>query len=603
MQLSFDRNEPSIIWTARLAGLIVIIGAATAMMWLSWGKWPDVLVDFGRELYVPWMLGQGKVLYRDLLYFNGPLSPYWNAQWFGFFGPAISTLVWVNLALFFIMMLIIYRILSYAGSTFAVFVACLVFIFLFAFNQYDFGVGNFNYVCPYSHEATHGMVLSWMTLACLIAYTRSNRVGWLAGAGVASGLVFLTKPEFFVATSAASAMALALWIRLERPSTTRVQWSLTVFVAALIVPPIVAFVLLAMVLPWSEAGIGMLGGWWYLWDSQISSLKFYREGMGIDTPWINLGKMFMVAGEYAMVLVPAAVLAIVVQRKWTTIVLVVLEWAGVGALAWWLWRNPFWWELGRPLPLFMVIVGGWILWMLTRHPQEKYVAASILIAFSLGLMGKMLLNGRIHHYGFTLAMPAMLVMVLALLDWIPAAIKKRGGQSAIFYSAALAVLVVIVIWHVSLSKKNYSLKKFAVGRDSDAFIADIRGVPVNWAIDWLNRNAQPQDTLAVLPEGVMINYLARKPNSTPVINLMPPEILMFGEDHILQALQAAPPDYIMLVHKDTSEYGLRFFGQDYGQAIFRWILRNYYSVDLYGHPPLLDPDKPGILIAKRKERR
>jgi hypothetical protein len=65
----------------------------------TWGTWPDVLVDFGRELYVPWQLAQGKRVYTDIAYFNGPLSLYFNTLVFHVFGIGLSTLVWVNVAL------------------------------------------------------------------------------------------------------------------------------------------------------------------------------------------------------------------------------------------------------------------------------------------------------------------------------------------------------------------------------------------------------------------------------------------------------------------------------------------------------------------------
>ena len=58
-------------WWGPLCG--VAVGAA--MLAWTWGTWPDVLVDFGGELYVPWRLAEGDVLYRDVAYFTGPLSP------------------------------------------------------------------------------------------------------------------------------------------------------------------------------------------------------------------------------------------------------------------------------------------------------------------------------------------------------------------------------------------------------------------------------------------------------------------------------------------------------------------------------------------------
>src|SRR6266700_6309518 len=64
------------------AGPTLILAASLAMLVWSWGTWPDVLIDFGRELYVPWQLSAGKVLYTDVAYFNGPLSPYFNSLCF-----------------------------------------------------------------------------------------------------------------------------------------------------------------------------------------------------------------------------------------------------------------------------------------------------------------------------------------------------------------------------------------------------------------------------------------------------------------------------------------------------------------------------------------
>ena len=83
--------------TAAPAAIIALVFAALTA-W-SWRRWPDVLVDFGRELYVAWRLSEGDVLYRDVASFYGPLSPYVNALWFRVFGPGLVTLAWLNLAL------------------------------------------------------------------------------------------------------------------------------------------------------------------------------------------------------------------------------------------------------------------------------------------------------------------------------------------------------------------------------------------------------------------------------------------------------------------------------------------------------------------------
>src|SRR5262245_25450049 len=56
----------------------IVLVSAAALAW-TWRKWPDVIVDYGREIYLAWRLSRGGVLYVDAAHFSGPLSPYLNA--------------------------------------------------------------------------------------------------------------------------------------------------------------------------------------------------------------------------------------------------------------------------------------------------------------------------------------------------------------------------------------------------------------------------------------------------------------------------------------------------------------------------------------------
>ncbi len=596
--LSAPNLESTRARSALLAcGTLAVVGAAIAMLWHSWGKWPDPLIDFGRELYVPWMLSEGNLLYRDIHYFNGPLSPHLNALWFRLFGVGLSTLTWVNLALTAALVPLLYRTLRHASSQLAALVACLTFVVLFGFSQYV-GVGNYNYVSPYSHEASHGMLLSWVVLAALLTHLKAPRRRWLVVAGLAAGLVFLTKAEFFIAVAAASVTALGLWSWSEKPPRREVLISLGAFCAAVLTPPALAFALLSLGLPWTEAGIATLGSWWHLADSQLSGLSFYRQGMGMDAPMLHLERMLAVSAIFAPPLLVAAVLARRTRDPSRRLPLAILSFVTVIALAMLFWRELPWFELGRPLPLCMITAGAAMALAALRGRQHKHKSALVLIVFALAISAKMILNTRLYHYGFVLAMPSMLLLVVALLDWIPAAIRRSGGQQHVFSAAALATLVALISWHAAHSARVYEDKTAPVGQGADAFLSDSRGEALQLAADWMRENTVEGETLAVLPEGVMLNYLSRRKSSVPIVNLMPAELLMFGEDQILAELQEAPPSYIALIHKDTSEYGFRFFGQDYGQSIARWIEQEYEPVVQIGATPLKN-HQFGIVISRR----
>jgi hypothetical protein len=76
-------------------------------------------------------------------------------------------------------------------------------------------------------------------------------------------------------------------------------------------------------------------------------------------------------------------------------------------------------------------------------------------------------------------------------------------------------------------------------------------------------------------------------------------VIAVGENVMLRAFEMAPPDYILVVHKDTAEYGVPFFGADprYGQAIMEWVGRRYRTVEVIGRQPLREGGY-GIAILK-----
>ena len=86
----------------------------------------------------------------------------------------------------------------------------------------------------------------------------------------------------------------------------------------------------------------------------------------------------------------------------------------------------------------------------------------------------------------------------------------------------------------------------------------------------------------------------------PVINFMMTEMIVFGEDAIVGSLDAHPPDYVLLVDKDTSEFGVGPFGIDptYGRRIMGWVGQHYDAAVLFGSEPFRGRGF-GIKILKR----
>ena len=150
------------------AWLVALLGMAA---W-SWGRLVEIQVDFGREIYVAWQLAEGKRLYADLVYYYGPLSPYFNALLFDLFGVSLRTLMVGNLVIAGLITVVLYLLFRGWADAFAETIASLVFPLLFACGTYG-PPKIFHYICPYSHAATHGLLLG---LVSILLAGRVNRV-------------------------------------------------------------------------------------------------------------------------------------------------------------------------------------------------------------------------------------------------------------------------------------------------------------------------------------------------------------------------------------------------------------------------------------------
>jgi hypothetical protein len=593
------RTSPLARWTPPL--ILLIVGAV--MLTWTWGKWPDVLVDFGRELYIAWQIAAGKVLYRDLAYVQGPLSPYLNALWFILFGASIRTLIFANLALLAVLVGLLYRLLAELSNRFSATVAGLVFLTLFAFVQYG-AIGNYNYVCPYRHETTHGMLLSFGALACFAEYVRASNNRAVAGAGLCTGLLALTKGEFLVAEALALACGFLLFVWFERTNARQLFRAVLTFLAAAIAPPLLAFCFLALVMPTTEALRGVFGSWPATLNEAFRSSLFIQRGMGTADATASLKAILDWSLNYALIFLPAAGIGLLLRtRRWHRPAVA----AGVSLLLWLkLQTLPLHWrEALRPLPLVMMVFAVVTLALLVRgradsRQSRRLILRLTLIVFAGVLLGRMALNARLYHYGFVFAMPATMLLVTALVGWVPDWIDRRGGFGWAFRGVALVLLLTMGDWYLHAARVRLAAKTIPVGSGANAFFADQRGVAVNETLAILLQQANSRANLLVLPEGVMLNFLSRHANPTRFVDFVPTEFFFYGENRLLAAVAAHPPDYVAIVHDDTSEFGFRFFGQDYGQRLMEWVQSHYHEVALAGERPFMN-ERFGILLLRRNK--
>jgi hypothetical protein len=545
-------------WRAA-AGPLFLVAVGAAMLAWTWRGWSDPLVDFGRELYVPWRLSEGDGLYTDVAWFNGPLSQYGNAMLFRVFGPGLMVLAMGNAIVLGVTVGALYRLVADAADRATATLSGVIFLLVFGFGQYV-GIANYNWITPYSHELTHGVALALVALVALGRWSRTGSRRALLAGGFALGLCFLTKPETFLA-GAAGCLVVVFFAPPRAGSR-----SLPLWFASVALPPLTALLLLGPA--------GALGAWPSVLQGDVSALSFYREGMGLDVPAERIAELLGWISMWTLALfVPLS--AAWLARGTRSPALPAAAAAGVLTLVFAARGLVPWADALRPLPVATAAVIGFLALEAWREPErrDRSVRSLALGVFALVLLGKMLLNARVQHYGFVLAAPAVVFVVVALLRWLPDALDVRGLRGAMVRASVLAFLAVFAFEHVRMTGVWLGRKTEVVGEGRDAFRADLRGAFVNLAVERVRTSGA--GTLAVLPEGVMINYLARVPNPTPYLNFMPPEALLFGDAAWKGAFEANPPDLIVIVPKDVSEYGMGQFGSGYGRELAAWVSAGY----------------------------
>ena len=92
---------------------------------------------------------------------------------------------------------------------------------------------------------------------------------------------------------------------------------------------------------------------------------------------------------------------------------------------------------------------------------------------------------------------------------------------------------------------------------------------------YISLNTSKDDTVAVYPEGLGINFISKRKSDSKFYSLIPLYTEVFGEDIITKRLEYIKPKYIIINDFDTSAYYYKKFGGDYCINVMNWIKQNY----------------------------
>lgn len=576
--------------TAEALAIALLLAIAAVVLRASWQRWLDPIIDSGRDLYIPEALRGGAVLYRDLRYVYPPLAPYLLALLTMMTGSSLAAYAAIGIGIAAATAALLYGMARRVAGAAAAFAATLLFVACSLAGASTFGC---NYVFPYSHAATIGMLLALAACACALprqghldgtlepgsqaadagvrVAVRVRRDDGRVSFGRATLLVFFataaasTKIEMlFVAT----AIVGAAWLARRVSGRVVAAYVLSLAATALMARFVFGPALWPSVFPQALLGGG-------------SARAFYSRVSGMASARANLAASAagaLRAGAFV------ALLAVLTRTRRTERSRRLEGTPGADGM-----RGT---ERMRGAARTALIGGGlafvayglagdhffraWTLLQLALVPYAWKRRAEepllILLAMSLASTSRIFLALTPDWYGFVHAVPLYLLVAYVLFALLP----RRGVYSPRIALLWLVPIAAIAVQEVRYELEAYALRSFPVltvrGTFFDANLD--RAAILNEALPLLAGRS-----LAVMPEGIALDYFAHAKTPLSFYVFTPPEIGDEAIERVIVAeLQRRRPESVAIVTRDLHEFGSRGFGVDYARPIVA-ALRERYVVE------------------------
>ena len=540
-----------------ILGAVLVAAATAALFVVSRGKWSDALIDSGREWIVPDAIARGGLLYRDVVYWFGPFTPYFQAAFLRAFGSGFTALVAAGAVAGLAVLAVLFAVLSrVAGRRSAAWWSALaipVLLFMPGAGGILLGMG---------YRIWHA---AGFAMAAVLLASGGERPRWRAlAAGVCAGLAGLCRTEWGLVATAAAALACCVRPRRWRDGLADA---------------------LLVVLAWGAsfgAGLGhfvyhagaaavLADGHVLLTGLPAETRHFLLAFSGLPD-WRNgIPELLYSAAMWAGVFLLVSLLARPRgsnRRGLLRALGVVFAVLAATALAGGAGSAVLY--SAAPLVCLAALAAGL---------RRRHGSAAAALAAS-GFLGVVLSYRRLFHIGDSayVGPPLLFAFVSAAgLLHVAVGLRRRADDRRRLAGAmGWAVAVLVVLAFAGRFWQYGSMESVPVAGTSGMLSASpevAREIAELGAA--IRAGTRDGDGLAVFPEGEVLNFLSSRPNPVRHMLYLPGYLTAENEPAVLAELVRARPAAIVIWRRPVSEYDRGLFGEDFGQGIRKWIESQY----------------------------
>ncbi|MBQ2645578.1 hypothetical protein IJG14_08425 [bacterium] len=545
-------------------------------------------IDTGRELYIPYRMLNGEVLYKDIFNIYGPLSYQLNALAYQLMGAKVHSLRIFSILNIMILFSSVWFILKeffnkneeettssklkFPQKIFNSFIAIILI-----------STSIFNYIFPYSFAMTYGLCFFLVSLLFFIKFSKTELPKFAYLACLFAGGAFCCKYEF-----TGYLIFLLLYIMLNKQIETK---------------NVLISILITTIIPFFSFSTLFLQGMTYddlLKTAQIVKTMAHTESIkylytNFTGTFFNL-KVFGICFSKTFVLSVVGIIMYFANKFCKTdkfLMFIVSLFSLIGII-----------YVGLVgFSLFAIINTLLFLIFFKKVYENKPVFIYMLSTILLSLKTFFAVN--IETYGIY-TLPFIIIAMFIFLENINYTQNEEIKQN-IKKSISVIIVLLIFLFVIKSGIQSFQKTKGFILTEPlnklsyyEIFTKTIYtypyiSAPLNKAIKYIEKNTKLTDKIVVLPESQFLNFVTKRPADNLYDSLTPMYFETFGEYNIIEHFEQTKPEYFILNNRDTSDYGKKYICQDYGKEFCSFVKNNYQKVESFGE------NKYILQIFKRKD--
>ena len=571
-------------WNSTTYGaLVVLVVLWATKVYTTWAAWGNLTIDSGHEMYVPALLAEGKMLYRDVWFLYGPVAPYFNSYLFRLLGMHLNVLYWAGS-------------LSALGSA--------IFLYLSGMRLSSWLVGwtagavvlmeafqptLFCFPLPYGFAAVYGCLVGCLFLWIVINASTSREWPWMLAAGMAAAVALLIKLEFGIACYGTLALLIAVRSFLQR------SWRPLAKDIVAILPGIA---ICGLVIRWM---VSIAGAEFITQENFMSwPTSYFMKAYG--KVWLELTGFTVTSSAFHEAMFRAIPLAVALlvsccvlwwkrsdSRSMLLRVVLVLS-------VFVYFIKDIYMNVLPPQQLestlstvffpqdmvLYVVVATFVVWgcfwRLGAAAAVRNPSLPLLLTFSSLLAFRILMKMSPGGYPIYYNGPVVLSFLLLLCLIIP-----RSGRSRRFVFLAELVICLGCLAPVTLHAVAFEAeaKNFVPLMTERGTIRVSKHLAENYraAIQFMKQKASLGQSVLSIPEDTSLYFLSGTHCPTRVF-LFTPGVLVPGKmtDDIMREIDRKHVSYLLWSNRTFPEYGAPVFGKDFDQDFGDYLKSRYRPV-------------------------